>query len=149
MKARARRAAQELAGELLNLYAERAPPRPRLSGSPTSCASLEAAFPYRETPDQRDAIDAVLEDGDRAADGPADRGDVGYGKTEVAERRPAASAASKVLMLVLTTILAQQHYGTFTERLRDHPFIIEHVSRFGPPAEQRDDQALRRARSTS
>ena len=81
---------------------------------------------------------------------PMDRlicGDVGYGKTEVALRAAfkAADAGKQVLMLVPTTILAQQHFGTFTERLRDYPFTIEHVSRFRPPAEQRDGgQALRR-----
>ena len=66
-------------------------------------------------------------------------GDVGYGKTEVALRAAfkAANAGKQVLMLVPTTILAQQHFGTFTERLRDYPFTIEHVSRFRPPAEQR------------
>jgi transcription-repair coupling factor (superfamily II helicase) len=142
MKARARRAAQELAGELLNLYAERKRRRghsfPEFSDE---LRELEAAFPYRETPDQRDAIDSVIED--MEADRPMDRlicGDVGYGKTEVALRAAvkAASAGKQVLMLVPTTILAQQHYGTFTERLRDHPFIIEHVSRFRPPAEQRE-----------
>ena len=66
-------------------------------------------------------------------------GDVGYGKTEVALRAAfkAADDGKQVLMLVPTTILAQQHFGTFTERLRDYPFTIEHVSRFRPPAEQR------------
>jgi transcription-repair coupling factor (superfamily II helicase) len=142
LKARARRAAQELAGELLNLYAERK--RRRGHAFPEDSdelRELEQAFPYRETPDQRDAIEAVL--GDMEADRPMDRlicGDVGYGKTEVALRAAvkAASNGKQVLMLVPTTILAQQHYGTFTERLRDHPFIIEHVSRFRPAAEQRE-----------
>src|ERR1051325_6517636 len=66
-------------------------------------------------------------------------GDVGYGKTEVALRAAfkSANAGKQVLMLVPTTILAQQHFGTFTERLRDYPFMIEHVSRFRPAAEQR------------
>ena len=77
------------------------------------------------------------------AERPMDRlicGDVGYGKTEVALRAAfkAADDGKQVLMLVPTTILAQQHYGTFTERLRDYPFTIEHVSRFRPPAEQRE-----------
>ena len=66
-------------------------------------------------------------------------GDVGYGKTEVALRAAfkAAGAGKQVLMLVPTTILAQQHFGTFSERLKDYPFTIEHVSRFRPAAEQR------------
>ena len=77
------------------------------------------------------------------SDRPMDRlicGDVGYGKTEVALRAAfkAANAGKQVLMLVPTTILAQQHYGTFAERLRDYPFTIEQVSRFRPPAEQRE-----------
>ena len=81
--------------------------------------------------------------GDMESERPMDRlicGDVGYGKTEVALRAAvkAASDGKQVLMLVPTTILAQQHYGTFTERLRDQPFAIEHVSRFRPPAEQRE-----------
>ena len=73
---------------------------------------------------------------------PMDRlvcGDVGFGKTEVALRAAfkAADAGKQVLMLVPTTILAQQHYGTFTERLKDYPLTIEQISRFRPPAEQR------------
>jgi transcription-repair coupling factor (superfamily II helicase) len=142
MKARARRAAQELAGELLNLYAERN--RRRGHAFPEDSdelRELEEAFPYRETPDQRDAIEAVLTD--METERPMDRlicGDVGYGKTEVALRAAvkAASAGKQVLMLVPTTILAQQHYGTFMERLRDQPFVIEHVSRFRSAAEQRE-----------
>jgi transcription-repair coupling factor (superfamily II helicase) len=73
---------------------------------------------------------------------PMDRlicGDVGYGKTEVALRAAfkAAAEGKQVLMLVPTTILAQQHYGTFAERLADYPFTLEHVSRFRTPAEQK------------
>ena len=141
MKARARRAAQELAGELLNLYAERRRRR-GFAFPPDSdwLRDFETAFPYRETPDQREAIEQVK--WDMEAERPMDRlicGDVGYGKTEVALRAAfkSANAGKQVLMLVPTTILAQQHFGTFTERLRDYPFTIEHVSRFRPPAEQR------------
>ena len=142
VKARARRAAQELAGELLNLYAERKRRRghafPEFS---EELRDLEANFPYRETPDQRDAIENVI--ADMESERPMDRlicGDVGYGKTEVALRAAvkAASDSKQVLMLVPTTILAQQHYGTFVERLRDQPFVIEHVSRFRSAAEQRE-----------
>src|SRR5438067_9226338 len=73
---------------------------------------------------------------------PMDRlicGDVGYGKTEVALRAAfkAVQDDKQVMLLVPTTILAQQHYGTFTERLKDFPVTIEHVSRFRPAAEQR------------
>ena len=74
---------------------------------------------------------------------PMDRlicGDVGYGKTEVALRAAfkAVQDGKQVMLLVPTTILAQQHYGTFTERLKDYPITIEHVSRFRPAAEQRE-----------
>ena len=80
---------------------------------------------------------------DMESERPMDRlicGDVGYGKTEVALRAAvkAASGGKQVMMLVPTTILAQQHFGTFAERLRDHPFMLEHVSRFRPAAEQRE-----------
>ena len=144
MKARARRAAQELAGELLNLYAERR----RRSGHAFPPDSewqreFEARFPFTETPDQLEAIELVK--ADMEAPRPMDRlvcGDVGYGKTEVALRAAfkAAGDGKQVLMLVPTTILAQQHYGTFSERLADYPLTVDHVSRFRSPAEQK--QAL-------
>jgi transcription-repair coupling factor (superfamily II helicase) len=142
IKARARRAAQELAGELLNLYAE----RKRREGHAFPPDSdwqrdFEDAFPFTETPDQRDAIEMVKTDMEAAR--PMDRlicGDVGYGKTEVALRAAfkAVQDGKQVMLLVPTTILAQQHYGTFTERLKDFPITIEHVSRFRPAAEQRE-----------
>ncbi len=142
MKARARRAAQELAGELLSLYAERR----RRSGHAFEGDSdwqreFEERFPYTETPDQREAIELVK--ADMEAPRPMDRlicGDVGYGKTEVALRAAfkAAGEGKQVLMLVPTTILAQQHYGTFVERLADYPFTLEHVSRFRTAAEQKE-----------
>ena len=141
MKARARRAAQELAGELLNLYAERR----RRAGHAFEPDSdwqrdFEERFPYTETSDQRDAIELVK--GDMEAPRVMDRlicGDVGYGKTEVALRAAfkAATQGKQVLMLVPTTILAQQHYGTFAERLADYPLSIEHVSRFRSAPEQK------------
>src|SRR5579859_5036432 len=73
---------------------------------------------------------------------PMDRlicGDVGYGKTEVALRAAFKSVqdGKQVLMLVPTTILAQQHYGTFSERLRDYPLTVAQVSRFRTPAQQK------------
>ncbi len=142
IKARARHAAHELAGELLNLYAERKR-RPGHAFPPDSDwqREFEDAWPYTETPDQRDAIEFVK--ADMEAPRPMDRlicGDVGYGKTEVALRAAfkAAQDSKQVLMLVPTTILAQQHYGTFCERLNDYPVTIGHVSRFRPPAEQRE-----------
>jgi transcription-repair coupling factor (superfamily II helicase) len=142
MKARARRAAQELAGELLNLYAERR----RRSGHAFPPdgewqREFEARFPFTETPDQLEAIELVK--ADMEAPRPMDRlvcGDVGYGKTEVALRAAfkAADDGKQVLMLVPTTILAQQHYGTFSERLLDYPLTVDHVSRFRSVAEQKE-----------
>jgi transcription-repair coupling factor (superfamily II helicase) len=142
LKARARRAAQELAGELLNLYAERR----RRAGHefpPDSAwqVEFEAAFPWTETADQAEAIEAVKADMERPQ--PMDRlicGDVGYGKTEVALRAAfkAAADGKQVLVLAPTTILAQQHHGTFAERLKDYPFTVDVVSRFRTPKEQRE-----------
>ena len=141
MKSRARRAARELAGELINLYAER---RTR-AGHPFADDSewqleFERAFPYRETDDQLAAIEQTKED--MEAPQPMDRlicGDVGYGKTEVALRAAFKAAADgrQVLFLVPTTILAQQHHGTFSERLRDYPFRVDLLSRFRSQKEQR------------
>src|SRR3712207_6968856 len=94
---------------------------------------FENAFPYRETPDQLEAIEHVKADMEEAR--PMDRlicGDVGYGKTEVALRAAFKAAADgrQVMFLVPTTVLAQQHFGSFSERLRDYPFHIEVASRF-------------------
>src|SRR6188472_3512969 len=139
MKARARKAAQELAGELLNLYAERRRRRGHAFDEDSEeLRELEAAFPYNETPDQRDAIDSVM--GDMESERPMDRlicGDVGYGKTEVALRAAVKAAADgkQVMMLVPTTILAQQHLGTFRERLANLPLSVDGVSRLRKPAE--------------
>jgi transcription-repair coupling factor (superfamily II helicase) len=141
LKARARMAAQDLAGELLELYVERAR-REGHAFAPDGDwqREFEQRFPYTETPDQREAIDLVKSD--MEAPRPMDRlicGDVGYGKTEVALRAAFKCVADgkQVLMLVPTTILAQQHYGTFRERLADYPINVEHVSRFRSAAEQR------------
>jgi transcription-repair coupling factor (superfamily II helicase) len=142
IKSRARRAAQELAGELLNLYAERKRREGHSFPMDTDWQrEFEDAFPYTETPDQRDAIEFVK--ADMEAPRPMDRlicGDVGYGKTEVALRAAFKSAqdGKQVMVLAPTTILAQQHYGTFSERLKDYPVTIEQVSRFRSAAEQKD-----------
>jgi len=141
MKARARRAAQELAGELLSLYAERRRRAGHAFEPDTDWQrEFEERFPYAETADQLEAIELVK--ADMEAPRPMDRlicGDVGYGKTEVALRAAFKSAGDgkQVLMLVPTTILTQQHYGTFSERLADYPFTVEHVSRFRSAAEQK------------
>ncbi len=102
---------------------------------------MEAAFPYRETADQMEAIEAVK--GDMESEQPMDRlvcGDVGFGKTEVALRAAvkAASDGKQVMMLAPTTILAQQHHGTFRERLADLPFTLDWVSRLRKPAEVKE-----------
>ena len=139
LKARARAAVQELAGELLQLYAQ----RQRAAGTAFEVESdwleqLEASFPYRETDDQQRAIEAVKEDLESPQ--PMDRlvcGDVGFGKTEVAVRAAFAVAVNRrqVLVLCPTTILAEQHWNTFRERYRDFPVRVEMVSRFRRPAE--------------
>src|SRR3954465_8748840 len=142
MKMRARRAAEALAGELITLYAERK--RRAGYGFPHDSEwqlEVEEKFPYRETPDQLDAIEAVRADMEEAR--PMDRlicGDVGYGKTEVALRAAfkAAGDGKQVMFLVPTTVLAQQHYGTFRERMRDYPMNIEMVSRFRSQKEIRE-----------
>ncbi len=141
LKARARTALRELAGELLALYAR----RQQAPGNAYDLSSdwlerLEAEFPYRETEDQRAAIEAVKED--LEAPRPMDRlicGDVGFGKTEVAVRAAFAAAVNgkQTLMLVPTTVLAEQHWNTFRERYRDFPVRVEMISRFRRPAEQK------------
>src|SRR5205807_120096 len=98
----------------------------------------EAEFPYRETEDQERAIESVKED--LEAPRPMDRlvcGDVGFGKTEVAVRAAFAVAVNgrQTLMLVPTTVLAQQHWNTFRERYRDFPVRVEMISRFLKPAQ--------------
>ena len=143
-----RRAAQPLRRAPAAAAATRSRP------TPTGCASSRPRSPTARRPTS--ARRSSTSSADMEAERPMDRlicGDVGYGKTEVALRAAfkAANAGKQVLMLVPTTILAQQHFGTFTERLRDYPFTIEHVCRFRPPAEQRAAvKALQpRARSTS
>ena len=139
LKSRARASLRELAGELLALYAR----RQQAEGQTFDLRNewlerLETEFPYRETDDQQRAIEAVKED--LEAPRPMDRlvcGDVGFGKTEVAVRAAFAVAVNgkQTLMLVPTTVLAQQHWNTFRERYRDFPVRVEMVSRFRSPAE--------------
>jgi transcription-repair coupling factor (superfamily II helicase) len=139
LKSRARESVQELAGELIALYAQRQT-REGIAYQldDEMIQQLEASFPYRETPDQELAIEAVKEDLESAQ--PMDRlvcGDVGFGKTEVAVRAAFAVAVNgkQVLMLAPTTILAEQHWNTFRERFRDFPVTVEMISRFRPPRE--------------
>jgi transcription-repair coupling factor (superfamily II helicase) len=139
LKSRARESVQELAGELISLYAQRQT-REGIAYdlSDEMLQQLEASFPYRETPDQEVAIEAVKED--LEASQPMDRlvcGDVGFGKTEVAVRAAFAVAVNgkQILMLAPTTILAEQHWNTFKDRFRDFPVRVEMISRFRPPKE--------------
>jgi transcription-repair coupling factor (superfamily II helicase) len=140
-KAAAQRAADELAEELLELYAARETIPGHAFPSDTDWqAELEAAFPYHETEDQLRVISEVKDDMERP--NPMDRlicGDVGYGKTEVALRAAfkAVMDGKQVAMLVPTTILAQQHYTTFRERLAPFPVTVEMLSRFRTPTRQR------------
>jgi transcription-repair coupling factor (superfamily II helicase) len=138
LKSRARESVRELAGELIALYARRqAAPGIAYDLANEWLERLESDFPYRETEDQARAIEAVKED--LEAPRPMDRlvcGDVGFGKTEVALRAAFAVAVNdkQVLMLVPTTILAEQHWNTFRERFRDFPVRVELVSRFVKPS---------------
>ncbi len=139
LKTRARASVRELAGDLLQLYAQRQQaPGVAYDLEHEYIERLEASFPYQETDDQATAIEAVKEDLETAR--PMDRlvcGDVGFGKTEVAVRAAFAAAVNgkQTLMLVPTTILAQQHWNTFRERYRDLPVTVEMVSRFRRPAD--------------
>jgi transcription-repair coupling factor (superfamily II helicase) len=142
--ARARRRAadrvRDVAAELLDLYSRRAARGGRaLAFDEASFRAFEAGFPFEETIDQRDAIEAVL--ADMRSGRPMDRvicGDVGFGKTEVALRASfaAVSAGRQVAVLVPTTLLAQQHAQTFSDRFADWPVRVENLSRFRTAAEQ-------------
>ncbi len=139
LKARARAAVHEMAGELFALYETRG----RVEGyaypeNEEAMSAFERGFAYRETPDQERAIDEVM--GDMERDRPMDRlicGDVGFGKTEVAMRAAykAAMDGKQVLVLVPTTLLAGQHLGTFRERFSETPVEIDMVSRLRTPAD--------------
>jgi transcription-repair coupling factor (superfamily II helicase) len=142
LKKKTRKAIQDMAQELIQLYAERKA-KPGLAFSPDTVwqKELEASFIYEETPDQLVAIDAVKTDMEQNT--PADRlicGDVGYGKTEVAVRAAfkAIMDGKQVAVLVPTTILAQQHLVTFTERLKSFPVNVATLSRFKSRKEQKE-----------
>lgn len=140
-KQRAERRARDVAAELLDLYARRASKRGHaFSFDEEAYRRFADAFLFEETPDQEAAIQAVLEDLQKAQ--PMDRivcGDVGFGKTEIALRAAfvAAMAGRQVAVLVPTTLLAQQHYQTFLDRFADWPIRIETLSRFVPAKRQR------------
>jgi transcription-repair coupling factor (superfamily II helicase) len=140
-KGKAKKAIEELAGELLEIYAQRQICEGFSFSPPDEMyREFEASFAWEETPDQLSAIQDVLADMQHSR--PMDRlvcGDVGYGKTEVALRGAfkAALDGKQVGILVPTTILAQQHYETFHERLKDYPVTVEVISRFRTPKEQK------------
>jgi transcription-repair coupling factor (superfamily II helicase) len=140
-KTNTRQAVEEVARELLELYATREQVAGHAFGPDTPWQNeLEASFPYIETDDQIKALDEVKADMENPR--PMDRlicGDVGYGKTEVALRAAfkAITNGKQVAMLVPTTVLAQQHFNTFSRRLQAFPVKVEMLSRFRNPAEQR------------
>ena len=140
-KARVRKAMQDMAAELLKLYAERHTAQ-GTSFSPDNefQREFEGSFDYRETDDQLTAIAAVKQD--MEASTPMDRllcGDVGYGKTEVAMRAAfkAVQDGKQVAVLTPTTVLAFQHFETFKRRFSQFPITVEMMSRFRSPKEQK------------
>ena len=141
-KERVERSTREMAAELLSLYAARELVEGRISSPDAPWqAELEESFPYEETPDQTAALADVKADLESSK--PMDRlvcGDVGYGKTEIALRAAfkAVMDGRQVAVLVPTTVLAQQHYVTFSQRLSAYPTSIEVLSRFRTDLEQRE-----------
>ncbi len=140
LKKKTRKAIEDMAEDLLKLYAERRM-RPGYAFNEDTVwqRQLEASFPYEETPDQMKAIVDVKRD--MESTNPTDRlvcGDVGYGKTEVAVRAAfkAIENGKQVAVLVPTTILAQQHFSTFAGRFADFPIKVEMLSRFKTRKEQ-------------
>ncbi|OKL46342.1 transcription-repair coupling factor [Boudabousia liubingyangii] len=138
-KSKARKAVKEIAAELVRLYAARTA-SPGFAFSPDTPwqQELEDAFPYPETPDQLVTIAEVKADMEKPY--PMDRllcGDVGYGKTEVAVRAAfkAVQDGKQVAVLCPTTLLAQQHLETFTQRFMGFPVRVESLSRFSTPAQ--------------
>jgi len=137
---KARAAAKKLAFDLVDLYARRSAATGYAFSPDTNWQlEMEAAFPYVETPDQLSAIADVK--ADMESDKPMDRlvcGDVGYGKTEVAIRAAfkATQDGKQVMVLCPTTILAQQHFTTFTDRFGAFPVHVEVLSRFRSKAQQ-------------
>ena len=141
-KDRVKKSLRDMAGELLELYAERqVAEAPVLPPESDLARQFAAAFAYEETPDQFEAIAAISEDLERSR--PMDRllcGDVGYGKTEVAMRAAfkAVDGGYQVAVLAPTTILADQHLETFQERFKGFPVTVDMISRFRTPEEVRE-----------
>jgi transcription-repair coupling factor (superfamily II helicase) len=141
IKSRTKKAIRAMTRELIQLYAERKAKQGHVFSPDTVWQKeLEAAFIYEETPDQMAAIEAIKADMESFS--PMDRlvcGDVGYGKTEVAIRAAfkAVMDGRQVAVLAPTTILAQQHLTTFSDRLADFPVNVDMLSRFRTKKEQR------------
>ncbi|HJV47538.1 MAG TPA: transcription-repair coupling factor [Bacillota bacterium] len=142
VKSKVRSSVQDIAADLIKLYAKREATKGHaFSSDNPEMREFEAMFPYEETHDQLRAIEEIKKDMERAR--PMDRllcGDVGYGKTEVAIRAAfkAVMDGKQVALLVPTTILAQQHYETFRERFEDYPVQIGVISRFRSKKEQNE-----------
>ena len=140
-KTKVKGAVEEIAKDLVELYAKRQTKEGYPFGEDTVWQKeFEEMFPYEETEDQLTAIEATK--ADMESNKIMDRlicGDVGYGKTEVAIRAAfkAVSDGKQVVFLVPTTILAQQHYNTFSQRLKDFPISVDMLSRFRTPAQQK------------
>jgi transcription-repair coupling factor (superfamily II helicase) len=141
LKQSTKKRVKDIAKDLIHLYAKRMS-SPGFSFSPDSYLQreLEASFIYEDTPDQLTTTLAVKED--MEADHPMDRlicGDVGFGKTEIAVRAAfkSASDSKQTALLVPTTILALQHYKTFSSRLKGFPCNIDYISRHRKPGDQK------------
>ncbi|MCM1964938.1 transcription-repair coupling factor [Streptomyces sp. NPDC002812] len=140
-KARAKKAVKEIAADLIKLYSARMAAPGHTFGPDTPWQrELEDAFPYAETPDQLTTIAEVKEDMEKSV--PMDRlicGDVGYGKTEIAVRAAfkAVQDGKQVAVLVPTTLLVQQHFGTFSERYAQFPVKVKALSRFQSDTESK------------
>ncbi len=136
-KSRIRKQVKDIARELITLYAKRrSAPGYAYSRDSFLQVELESSFMYEDTPDQAKATNDVKDDMEKPH--PMDRlvcGDVGFGKTEIAIRAAfkAVTDNKQVAVLVPTTILAMQHYKTFTERMADFPVKVEYINRFRSP----------------
>ncbi|MDZ7308663.1 MAG: transcription-repair coupling factor [candidate division KSB1 bacterium] len=141
LKARTKKRIKDIARDLIELYAQRQAQKGHAFSPDTVWQrDLEASFEYEDTPDQASAVAQVKADMENER--PMDRlvcGDVGYGKTEVAIRAAfkAVQDSKQVAVLVPTTLLAQQHYNTFRNRLQRYPVRVEVLSRFRSVAEQK------------
>src|SRR5262249_2086791 len=140
-KERVEEAVRDLAAEMIELQAVRqSQPGFAFPHDSDWQKEFEATFPYQETPDQLTGVGEIKHDLERPR--PMDRllcGDVGYGKTELAVRAAfkVIDNAKQVAVLVPTTVLAEQHYRTFRDRMAEYPFTVEVLSRFRTGAEQR------------